>query len=56
MTKLEPRTDTPPAPDEGRLQDAEWTTERVWRRTRYAVITVINLAVLRGKLPHAEPS
>jgi len=63
MTKLEPRTEVPPAPDEGRLRDAEWTTERVWRRTRYAVITIINLAVFftlwelwaRGVLPDIFP-
>lgn len=28
-----------------RLRDAEWTFERVWRRSRYAVITIINLTV-----------
>lgn len=31
--------------DPERLQDAQWTAARVWRRSRYAVITVINLTV-----------
>ena len=28
-----------------RLRDAEWTAERIWRRSRYAVITIINLTI-----------
>jgi NitT/TauT family transport system permease protein len=28
-----------------RLRDAEWTWERIWARSRYAVITIINLSV-----------
>ncbi len=28
-----------------RLRDAAWTWERVWRRSRYAVITIINLTI-----------
>lgn len=28
-----------------RLRDAKWTPERIWRRSRYAVITLINLTI-----------
>jgi NitT/TauT family transport system permease protein len=28
-----------------RLQDAEWNWERIWRKIRYAVITIINLTI-----------
>ena len=28
-----------------RLRDAEWTFERIWRRSRYGVITIINLTI-----------
>lgn len=28
-----------------RLRDAKWTPERIWRRSRYAVITIVNLTV-----------
>lgn len=41
-----PRT-VPSSPGTGqpRLRDAKWTPERIWRRSRYAVITTINLTV-----------
>lgn len=28
-----------------RLRDAEWNLERIWRRSRYGVITIINLTI-----------
>jgi hypothetical protein len=28
-----------------RLQAAEWNFERIWRKSRYAVITIINLSI-----------
>jgi NitT/TauT family transport system permease protein len=28
-----------------RLRDAEWNFERIWRRSRYAIITIINLSI-----------
>ncbi len=45
MTELDTRPQAPAAPDQGRLREAEWTAARVWRRTRYAVITIINLTI-----------
>lgn len=30
---------------EPRIQEARWTAKRIWRRSRYAVITIINLAI-----------
>lgn len=31
--------------DETRLRDAKWTPARIWRRSRYAIITIINLTI-----------
>lgn len=50
MTKMdsplaEVEQTTQAAADETRLRDAKWTPARIWRRSRYAVITMINLAV-----------
>lgn len=63
MTRLETPPDAPATQDESRLRDAAWTPARIWRRTRYAVITIINLTVFftlwelwaRGVLPDIFP-
>lgn len=34
-----------PNPSQPRIRDAKWTWERIWRRYRFAIITVINLTV-----------
>ena len=31
--------------DPDRIRDAKWTWARIWRKSRYAVITIINLAI-----------
>jgi NitT/TauT family transport system permease protein len=39
------RTPTEVGTDPDRLREADWTAARIWRRSRYAVITIINLTV-----------
>ena len=45
MTDLETRPGAEPTVDPDRLREARWTPARIWRRSRYAVITAINLAI-----------
>lgn len=45
ITPPQKSTDGKSIASQPRLRDAEWTWERIWARSRYAVITVVNLSV-----------
>jgi len=44
MTKMDTQPEAPAA-DQERIREARWTPARLWRKGRYAVITIINLMV-----------